>query len=113
MRRRFKFLGNTGVWRLLTSAARDIGERLDAKALVAYTQSGDTVRRLARSREPTPPKPTISSAHEVGSGIPTAATPTAPLLNESVPTVPRPELLIARELIAGNALIIVIRNDRQ
>jgi 3-methyladenine DNA glycosylase Tag len=25
MRRRFKFLGNTGVWRLLTSAARDIG----------------------------------------------------------------------------------------
>ena len=25
MRRRFKFLGGTGVWRLLTSAARDIG----------------------------------------------------------------------------------------
>ena len=25
MRRRFKFLGNTGVWRLLTSASRDIG----------------------------------------------------------------------------------------
>ena len=29
-------------------AARDIGERLDAKALVAFTTSGDTVRRLAR-----------------------------------------------------------------
>lgn len=29
-------------------AARDIGERLGAKALVAFTQSGDTVRRLAR-----------------------------------------------------------------
>jgi 3-methyladenine DNA glycosylase Tag len=26
MRRRFKFLGDTGVWRLLTSAARDIGQ---------------------------------------------------------------------------------------
>jgi len=26
MRRRFKFFGDTGVWRLLTSAARDIGE---------------------------------------------------------------------------------------
>ena len=26
MRRRFKFLGDTGMWRLLTSAARDIGE---------------------------------------------------------------------------------------
>jgi 3-methyladenine DNA glycosylase Tag len=25
MRRRFKFLGETGMWRLLTSAARDIG----------------------------------------------------------------------------------------
>jgi hypothetical protein len=25
IRRRFKFLGNTGVWRLLTSASRDIG----------------------------------------------------------------------------------------
>jgi 3-methyladenine DNA glycosylase Tag len=25
MRRRFKFLGNTGVWRLLAGAARDIG----------------------------------------------------------------------------------------
>lgn len=24
MRRRFKFLGNTGLWRLLTSASRDI-----------------------------------------------------------------------------------------
>jgi 3-methyladenine DNA glycosylase Tag len=25
LRRRFKFLGDTGVWRLLTSASRDIG----------------------------------------------------------------------------------------
>jgi pyruvate kinase len=33
---------------LLAQAARDIGEGLDAKALVAFTQSGDTVRRLAR-----------------------------------------------------------------
>ncbi|HEY4007994.1 MAG TPA: pyruvate kinase [Pseudonocardia sp.] len=33
---------------VLSYAARDIGERLDAGALVAFTQSGDTVRRLAR-----------------------------------------------------------------
>ena len=33
---------------LITQAARDIGDGLDAKALVAFTQSGDTVRRLAR-----------------------------------------------------------------
>ena len=33
---------------IISYAARDIGERLNAKALVAFTQSGDTVRRLAR-----------------------------------------------------------------
>jgi len=33
---------------VISYAARDIGERLNAKALVAFTQSGDTVRRLAR-----------------------------------------------------------------
>jgi pyruvate kinase len=33
---------------VLSYAARDIGERLNATALVAFTQTGDTVRRLAR-----------------------------------------------------------------
>ena len=33
---------------VLSFAARDIGERIDAKALVAFTYTGDTVRRLAR-----------------------------------------------------------------
>jgi pyruvate kinase len=33
---------------VLSYAARDIGERLNARALVAFTQSGDTVRRLSR-----------------------------------------------------------------
>jgi pyruvate kinase len=33
---------------VVTTAARDIGERLNARALVAFTRSGDTVRRLAR-----------------------------------------------------------------
>jgi pyruvate kinase len=33
---------------VLSYAARDIGERLEARALVAFTQSGDTARRLAR-----------------------------------------------------------------
>ena len=33
---------------VLSYAARDIGERLEVKALVAFTQTGDTVRRLAR-----------------------------------------------------------------
>jgi pyruvate kinase len=33
---------------VLACAARDIGEHLEAKALVAFTQSGDTARRLTR-----------------------------------------------------------------
>ncbi|MEI6252057.1 MAG: pyruvate kinase [Mycobacteriaceae bacterium] len=33
---------------VISYAARDIGEGLDAKALVAFTSSGDTVRRLSR-----------------------------------------------------------------
>ncbi len=39
---------------VISYGARDIGERLDAKALVAFTQSGDTVRRLARLHSPLP-----------------------------------------------------------
>src|ERR1700712_4218692 len=39
---------------VLSYAARDIGERLEAKALVAFTQTGDTVRRLARLHTPLP-----------------------------------------------------------
>ncbi len=39
---------------VISYAARDIGERLDAKALVAFTQSGDTLHRLARLHTPLP-----------------------------------------------------------
>jgi pyruvate kinase len=39
---------------VISYAARDIGERLDAKALVAFTSSGDTVKRLARLHTPLP-----------------------------------------------------------
>ena len=39
---------------VISYAARDIGERLQAQALVAFTSSGDTVRRLARLHPPLP-----------------------------------------------------------
>jgi pyruvate kinase len=39
---------------VLSFAARDVGERLEARALVAFTQSGDTARRLARLHTPLP-----------------------------------------------------------
>jgi pyruvate kinase len=51
---------------VLSYAARDIGERLNARALVAFTQSGDTVRRLARLHSRLPllaftPEPAVRS----------------------------------------------------
>ena len=39
---------------VLSFAARDIAERLDAKALVAFTQTGDTIQRIARLHTPLP-----------------------------------------------------------
>ena len=39
---------------VISYAARDIGERLQAAALVAFTQTGDTVRRLSRLHTPLP-----------------------------------------------------------
>ena len=39
---------------VITMAAAEIGQRIDAKFLVAFTHSGDAARRLARLRSPIP-----------------------------------------------------------
>ncbi len=39
---------------VIAKAAADVGERLEARFLVAFTKSGDTARRLARLRGPIP-----------------------------------------------------------
>jgi pyruvate kinase len=61
---------------VISYAARDIGERLDAKALVAFTQSGDTVRRLARLHTRLPllaftPMPEVRSQLALSWGVET------------------------------------------
>jgi pyruvate kinase len=66
---------------VISYAARDIGERLDAKALVAFTQSGDTVRRLARLHTPLPllaftPLPEVRSQLAMTWGTETFIVPT-------------------------------------
>ncbi len=48
---------------VISYAARDIGERLEAKALVAFTQSGDTIKRLARLHTELPLLAFTSVAH--------------------------------------------------
>ena len=61
---------------VLSYAARDIGERLSARALVAFTQSGDTVRRLARLHSRLPllaftPTPDVRSQLSMSWGVET------------------------------------------
>lgn len=61
---------------VLSYAARDIGERLSARALVAFSQSGDTVRRLARLHTRLPllaftPEPAVRSQLAMTWGVET------------------------------------------
>ena len=61
---------------VLSYAAREIGERLSARALVAFTQSGDTVRRLARLHTRLPllaftPTPDVRSQLAMSWGVET------------------------------------------
>lgn len=61
---------------VMSYAARDIGERLSARALVAFTQSGDTVRRLARLHTRLPllaftPTPDVRSQLAMSWGVET------------------------------------------
>jgi pyruvate kinase len=61
---------------VISYAARDIGERLSARALVAFTQSGDTVRRLARLHTRLPllaftPTPEVRSQLAMSWGVET------------------------------------------
>jgi pyruvate kinase len=61
---------------VLSFAARDIGERLSARALVAFSVSGDTVRRLARLHTRLPllaftPKPEVRSQLAMSWGVET------------------------------------------
>ncbi|MFP5020495.1 pyruvate kinase [Pseudonocardia phyllosphaerae] len=61
---------------VLSYAARDIGERLSARALVAFSQSGDTVRRLARLHSRLPllaftPEPAVRSQLAMTWGVET------------------------------------------
>jgi pyruvate kinase len=61
---------------VLSHAARDIGERLSARAIVMFTQSGDTARRLARLHTRLPllaftPTPAVRSQLAMSWGVET------------------------------------------
>ena len=77
---------------VISFAARDIGERLNAKALVAFTNSGDTVRRLARLHTELPllaftPSEAIRNQLALTWGVTTFVTPPVDTTDEIVTQV--------------------------
>jgi pyruvate kinase len=96
---------------VISYAARDIGERLNAKALVAFTQSGDTVRRLARLHTPLPllaftPEQEVRSQLSLTWGTETFLVPRVESTDEMVRQVDISMLSIGRYQ-AGDLVVVV------
>ncbi|SFR20769.1 pyruvate kinase [Lentzea waywayandensis] len=96
---------------VISYAARDIGERLNAKALVAFTQSGDTVRRLARLHTHLPllaftPEPAVRSQLALTWGTETFLVPRVESTDEMVRQVDVAMIEIGRYQ-AGDLMVVV------
>ncbi len=96
---------------VISYAARDIGERLGAKALVAFTSSGDTVRRLARLHSPLPllafvTDPTMRSRLALTWGTETFVVPHADSTDDMIAQVDHALLGLGRYQ-RGDLVIIV------
>jgi pyruvate kinase len=96
---------------VLSYAARDIGERLEAKALVAFTQSGDTVRRLARLHTRLPllaftPEPPVRNQLALTWGTETFLVPRVETTDAMVRQVDQAMLSIGRYQ-PGDLVVIV------
>ncbi|MCR3748603.1 pyruvate kinase (EC 2.7.1.40) [Lentzea californiensis] len=96
---------------VISYAARDIGERLNAKALVAFTQSGDTVRRLARLHTHLPllaftPEPSVRSQLSLTWGTETFIVPRVESTDEMVRQVDVAMIEIGR-YSAGDLMVVV------
>ncbi|MGH3934640.1 MAG: pyruvate kinase [Pseudonocardiaceae bacterium] len=96
---------------VLSYAARDIGERLAAKALAAFTQSGDTVRRLARLHTQLPllaftPEPQVRSQLTLTWGTETFLVPRVDTTDAMVRQVDQAMLSIGRYQ-PGDLVVIV------
>ncbi|MGH3589224.1 MAG: pyruvate kinase, partial [Pseudonocardia sp.] len=96
---------------VLSYAARDIGERLNAKALVAFTQSGDTVRRLARLHTHLPllaftPEPAVRSQLALTWGVETFMVPEVDTTDRMLRQVDNAMLTIGRYQ-PGDLVVVV------
>lgn len=96
---------------VISYAARDIGERLNAKALVAFTQSGDTVRRLARLHTRLPllaftPEESVRSQLALTWGTETFLVPSVDTTDRMVRQVDQAMLSIGKSA-SGDMVVIV------
>ncbi len=96
---------------VISYAARDIGERLNAKALVAFTQSGDTVRRLARLHTRLPllaftPEESVRSQLALTWGTETFLVPKVDTTDQMIRQVDHAMLSIGR-FQPGDVMVIV------
>ncbi|MFC5139186.1 pyruvate kinase [Actinomycetospora rhizophila] len=96
---------------VVTTAARDIGERLNARALVAFTRTGDTVRRLARLHTRLPvlaftPIPEVRSQLSLSWGVETFLVDWADTTDAMIRQVDACLLEIGR-FAAGELVVIV------
>lgn len=79
---------------VISYAAKDIGERLNARALVAFTSSGDTAKRVARLRSRLPllvftPHPEVRSQLSLTWGAETYLTETVDTTDAIISEVDR------------------------
>ncbi|OEV09387.1 pyruvate kinase [Streptomyces nanshensis] len=91
-------------------AAAEMGDFLGAKYLVAFTQSGDTVRRLSRYRSPVPvlaftPDPATRAQLSLTWGVEALTGPTAQSTDEMVAQVD--EQLLRLERCAKGDLVVI------
>jgi pyruvate kinase len=101
----------TTVGGAITAAAAQVGATVGAKALVAFTETGDTARRLARYRSPIPllaftPVPATRSQLALTWGVETFLTPHVDHTDEMVRQVDAALVEIER-LHPGDRVVIV------
>ena len=95
----------------ITRAAAEVGDLLGARFLVAFTQSGDSARRLSRLRSPIPlvaftPEQAVRSQLSLVWGVETFLTPFVRTTDEMVRQVEQ-MLLGAGRVVDGDLVVIV------
>jgi pyruvate kinase len=95
----------------ITLAAKEIGEWIGASALVAFTQTGDTVRRLSRHHSPIrlfafTPVPAVRSTLALTWGVETFISPTVQHTDDMVRAVD--ELMLANGRGRPGEMVVIV-----